>query len=503
MSARKIHKWAGIIVCFFMVMFSISGIILNHRQFFSGINVSRSLMPDNYQYQNWNRGLLRGTISFPDSIDNQTVLIYGSGGVWKSDKMGSFIEDYNQGLPTGADLRAIRSIVLTSKNEMLACSQFKIYRRRLTDNQWTLLGNLPEDLKLYNITLKEDTLYLADCNAIFRSVAPYNAFQEVPLNAPANYDGKVSLMRTIWLLHSGELFGLPGKLIMDAVALVIIFLSITGILFWLLPKRMKWLRKKQKESENPEKTQVKIARGNKWIQFSFNWHDLVGRKTIVLTLLIALTGWSLRSPFLMIMASNKTKPVPFSYLDKENPFFDKIRGLYYDEDQSDWILCADKTYSLQELSSIPVEIGNTPAISVMGINVFEKDTTGDWLVGSFSGLFRWNRSRNTVTDYFTGEAPQVGGSPFAGGHSISGYASSFPQGNRPVEYGAGTDLLPQPEEFNLLPTSLWSFSFELHNGRLYTAALGTMASMLFILLIGIVVLVMLWTGWMVRKKKKN
>ena len=42
---RKYHKWIGIIITFFLVMFCLSGIVLNHRQLFSDINVSRGILP--------------------------------------------------------------------------------------------------------------------------------------------------------------------------------------------------------------------------------------------------------------------------------------------------------------------------------------------------------------------------------------------------------------------------------------------------------------------------
>ena len=32
---RKNHKWIGIIITFFLVMFCLSGIVLNHRQLFA------------------------------------------------------------------------------------------------------------------------------------------------------------------------------------------------------------------------------------------------------------------------------------------------------------------------------------------------------------------------------------------------------------------------------------------------------------------------------------
>ena len=52
---HKHHKWFGLILGFFLIMFSLSGLVLNHPMLFSGVNVSRAILPSNYQYQQWNK----------------------------------------------------------------------------------------------------------------------------------------------------------------------------------------------------------------------------------------------------------------------------------------------------------------------------------------------------------------------------------------------------------------------------------------------------------------
>ena len=60
---RKHHKWFGLIMAVFLILFCVSGIILNHRQFFSDCQISRGWLPETYRYRNWNNGLWRGTVS--------------------------------------------------------------------------------------------------------------------------------------------------------------------------------------------------------------------------------------------------------------------------------------------------------------------------------------------------------------------------------------------------------------------------------------------------------
>ena len=65
MNKRKLiqhHKWLGLVLSFFLLMFCVSGILLNHRQLISDINVSRTLLPQRYEYSQWNGGLLRCTL---------------------------------------------------------------------------------------------------------------------------------------------------------------------------------------------------------------------------------------------------------------------------------------------------------------------------------------------------------------------------------------------------------------------------------------------------------
>lgn len=82
---HKHHKWFGLILGFFLIMFSLSGLVLNHPMLFSGVNVSRAILPSNYQYQQWNKGLLRGSIAW-----NKRVLLYGNSGIWVTDSTTSF-----------------------------------------------------------------------------------------------------------------------------------------------------------------------------------------------------------------------------------------------------------------------------------------------------------------------------------------------------------------------------------------------------------------------------
>lgn len=489
---KKHHKWFGLIFCFFMLMFGGSGIILNHRRAVADYQVSRSLLPDDYLYSNWNRGLLRGTCPYVTSDSARHVLIYGGSGIWLTDSTGCIVMDFNAGLPAGADYRNIRTVASLPDGSLWAVGQFGLYRYDEADNCWRPCPlSLGEDEKLSDLTFHEDTLIAVGRSYLYISSAPYTTFQKVQLAASSDYDGRVSLFRLVWLLHSGELFGLGGKLAVDAVAVIFIILCVTGVIYWLLPKH---IRRKKRTGGNP-RLSLQV------LKHSLNLHDRFGRYTFVLLLLVAFTGWCLRPPLLIALVYGRAPIVPYTSLDDSNPWQDKLRMLRYDEACGDWLLSTSEgIYSLSSLDAVPQPLPQTPPVSVMGLNVWQKDTAGRWLMGSFSGLYVWDRRQGASYDYFTGEpALETAGPPF-GKYAVSGYSADFSGAPFTVEYYRGTDKLPMPRQLSSLPMSLWNVAQEIHTGRIYTC-LGQ-GTLLFIFFAGAGALWCLLSGFVVRRPKR-
>ncbi len=462
---RKHHKWLGLIFGFFLVMFCISGIILNHRDIFGDINISRSWLPDSYKFHNWNNGLLRGTLS----LGKDSVLIFGAGGCFVATDNGKTFCDYSKNLPHSADMRAMRSVVKTDDSTLYGCSQFGFYRCR--NGVWIqILDSNITDKRFANLSLCNDTLILVGRNHLYLKSLKSDIVTEKTLLAPAGYRKEVSMFKTVWNIHSGEIFGLAGKVFMDCVALLIIFLVVSGIVFFVKP--------------------------NKWW---YKYHELFGRKTIIITMFVLITGWCLRPPVMIALVKIFTSPIPYSVLDSNNPFNDKLRHIKYDSTMNDYLLSTSEGfYSLKNLNSQPQFIDYQPIVSVMGINVFEKLRGEEtWLIGSFSGLYIWNRQQNIAIDAFTKQpAPTKAGAPF-GNRAISGFSQDFTE---PVvaEYYTGTDKLSQPETFETLPMSLWNLALEVHTGRIYTI-LGNIGSLFWIFIAGIIVFWILLSGWKIRK----
>ena len=448
-------------------------VLMNHRSLVADLNVSRSILPQDYQFQNWNNGLLKGTVQITRKDSSSTVLLYGMGGIWQTDDEEKTFTERNAGLPVGADYRNIRNLVQMPDGSVFAAGLFGLYR--LGTEEWQQVPFCSETLRLSDLAARGDTLVVVGRSHLYTAVPPNQDFQQVELKAAPDYTGKVTLFRTMWLIHSGEIWGTAGKILMDVVALVLIFLIVTGWLFWALHRP------------------INLRRWN------FKWHNLVGRKTIILTIFIAFTGWCLRPPLLIPLAITKTAPIPGSELDSPNAWHDKLRCLRFDAQQNSWLLSTSEGfYSLQSLSSRPIALeGAVPPVSVMGLNVLEQQPDGTWVAGSFSGMYAWDRNTGSVTDFFTGESAQGQRGAPVGQRSISGYTRHFGQ-PAAVEYGAGTTVVAQPDEMRTLPMSLWALSLEVHVGRIYTW-LGGLTGF-YVFLAGLLALWVLWSGWKIRKR---
>lgn len=484
---RKHHKWLGIVFCFFMLMFCLSGIVLNHRTVVSDINVGREWLPERYRYTAWNGGLLRGTTVYTDKDCATCVVVYGTGGIWQTDSAASFFKDFNKGLPDGADYRQIRNVVQTEEKDLFAVSIFGLYRYAGKDEGWRRVY-LPNDENelLTDVACRNDTLLVVGRSYLYLSTAPYTSFKRIQLKEPNNYRKEVSLFRTVWMLHSGELFGITGRIAVDAIAVVLIVLCVTGMIYWLLPK---YICRKRSKGENTQAA-LRITR------ISYLWHNGIGRVTIALTMLIAITGWCLRPPGMIPLALTKTSAIPGTVLDSPNPWNDKLRMIRYDETCKDWLLAtSDGFYSLKNLGDIPVRINHTPPVSVMGLNVFQRDKSGKWLCGSFSGMFVWDREQRCVVDYFSHEPAIDTAAPPFGKQAISGYSQDLTDKEFTVEYYEGTNVISQPAALERLPMSLWNVALEVHSGRIY---LGIAATYIFVFLAGIGAIWCLWSGWKMR-----
>lgn len=493
---KKWHKWPGIIISLIAILFAASGIVMNHRQLFSRISVPRQLLPSSYAYNNWNQSAVRGSLQF-----KHRNFIFGNIGIWEVGKQPQHFSDFNQGFPSGIDNRKVYAMQ-AYKNQLFAGTHFGLFA--LTNNSdWQKVQLPVKNERICDLQLKGDTLLVLTRDVLLKSFDGHN-FRAIQLGDPLGYERKTGLFDTFWQLHSGELFGMPGKLIVDLLGLVTIVLSVTGLFHFFFPKIIKRRRK------NARPVSLLVAAKKQNLQ----WHNVLGYIFAVFLLVNTFAGIHLRPPLLIAIASKQVGIIPGTQLDSPNPWRDKLRRILWDSNRNVYILStSDGIYFLPEdLSKKPVLSPVQPPVSVMGCNVLEALNTQQILIGSFSGMFVWNLENGRINHFLSGDSyskPNGMTRPIAA-NMVAGIvrindAVFWADYNRGLMSLSGDTFAPMPQNIReASPMSLWNFSQEVHTGRIFENILGSFY-ILYVPLAGICLLLVLLSGfllwWTVYRRK--
>ena len=499
---KLLHRWTGIILAIFIILFAASGIVLNHRSFFSRIDVPRKLLPKTYQYHNWNFSAVKsGTFIGADSL-----LIYGNIGIWLTDSAFSSYEPYYAGIRKGTDNRRTASIVKTERGNVFAGTMSGLYQ--LHNNQWQMIPVPVKERRIVSLLESPHALRVMTRSHLLHLCEEELTLSKIGLKAPYDHKPETSLFRALWVIHSGKILGTPGKLFVDLMGLAMIFLSVTGIIWFVAPDTMKMLRKKV----NARKKLAKINR------FSLKWHNHVGIWLLVFFLILTITGMFLRPPLLIPIVTKTFPAIKHTILAHPNPWYDKLRDIHYDRFLEGYILSTSDGfyYSEPHFEDSLARIPHQPPISVMGINVFEQPEDGVFITGSFSGILRWIPAQFEVFDFITGApvTPARGmANPF-GSIPVAGYLSIPGKKELLFDYNAGVlslkrgntpPVMPEIVKRNS-PMPLWNLALEIHTGRFYSFFLGRYY-ILFIPIVGLATVVMLISGtvvwWRKYRKKVN
>ncbi|MBN1985540.1 MAG: PepSY domain-containing protein, partial [Prolixibacteraceae bacterium] len=371
--------------------------------------------------------------------------------------------------------------------------------------------NLPvRESRIADVSQKGDTLLVLTRHYLLKSTDG-ETFETIQLPAPVGYVRKTGLFDIFWQLHSGELWGLPGKLIVDLLGLVTILLSVTGVLHFFFPKIIKKRKKKQKQVSSLVSVKKKNLR----------WHNVVGYIFALFLLINTFSGMHLRPPLLIAIANKQVGIIPGTHLDSPNPWFDKLRRVLWDEASNSYIFSTSEGfYFADESLAKPLQPAfSQPPVSVMGCNVFQSLGNNIYLVGSFNGMFLWNIQTGAVADFFTrqpyaapgGMQNPIGANMVAG--LVEGDESAFwfdyNSGAKRITSSAGKPSFQFPEMpdeiVKAAPMSLWNVSLEIHTGRIFEHLVGPFY-ILYVPLAGICLLLVLISGvylwWKLHRKKK-
>lgn len=540
---KKYHRWLGLVLSVFMLVFCVSGIILNHREVFSGCEVSRKWLPASYHIKNFNNGVVKGTVvkkSAAHSLSSEncdSVLAYGCAGVFLTDSRLSTWQDFNAGLPESIDERNVRHVVKAKDGSLWCAALRDVYRYDENSHRWKKVELPGNEERIMDVALAKDSMTVV---ALTRSrvftIVPFVQYGEIVkigksssetyrveskiIPTPKKYEPKTTLFKLVWHLHSGEFFGLPGKLVVDAIALVLIVLSITGILLFILPYGIRRAKKLA--------AKARMKRLGKQFAWNMKWHNKIGYVTIVLTLWIAITGMCLRPPLMVPLVLSK---LPQAVGEDGNVWQDKLRAIRWDAVQGDWLVSTSEGFQRvdEDFSQAPKMLPDDecPKLSPMGVTVWESDGKGGWIVGSFRGIYRWNpvnHSLNQILDYFTGKPSEETSMIPISDNLVCGYSEDF-LGGKPLvfDFAKGVEdakgqavalcndepKTSRNEESmsdlicETAPMSLWNVALELHVGRCYSSFLGPLSD-LFVFLSGLLITLVLLSGYIIshRRRKK-
>lgn len=540
---KKYHRWLGLVLSVFMLVFCVSGIILNHREVFSGCEVSRKWLPASYHIKNFNNGVVKGTVvkkSAAHSLSSEncdSVLVYGCAGVFLTDSRLSTWQDFNAGLPESIDERNVRHVVKAKDGSLWCAALRDVYRYDENSHRWKKVELPGNEERIMDVALAKDSMTVV---ALTRSrvftIVPFVQYGEIVnigksssetyrveskiIPAPKKYEPKTTLFKLVWHLHSGEFFGLPGKLVVDAIALVLIVLSITGILLFILPYGIRRAKKLA--------AKARMKRLGKQFAWNMKWHNKIGYVTIVLTLWIAITGMCLRPPLMVPLVLSK---LPQAVGEDGNVWQDKLRAIRWDAVQGDWLVSTSEGFLRvdEDFSQAPKMLPDDecPKLSPMGVTVWESDGKGGWIVGSFRGIYRWNpvnHSLNQILDYFTGKPSEETSMIPISDNLVCGYSEDF-LGGKPLvfDFAKGVEdakgqavalCNDEPKKSRneesmsdliceTAPMSLWNVALELHVGRCYSPFLGPLSD-LFVFLSGLLITLVLLSGYIIshRRRKK-
>jgi len=499
---RKYHKWLGVIFGFIILSYVFSGIILNHRGALSFLDVDRKLLPKQYRYQNWNNAAVKSTLKLsPDSI-----LVYGNIGIWLTDSSFSDFTNFSKGFPEGIDNRKISQIFKVNGNRLLAGSLSGLYLFQNDVNKWIPVTIPVKEKNIVDIIQKQDTIIILTRSWLLKTT-DISHFIVLQLPPPENYDNKAGLFKTLWVIHSGEIYGIAGKIIVDFAGLVFAFLTITGIIVFI--NKIILIR-----NRNTAEVRGKLKSSNRW---NIKWHNKFGWIALAVLILNTTTGMFLRPPLLGFIGNSRVGKIKFTELASPNPWFDQLRRIHFDKEADRFIVIMMDGfyYSDDNFKSDLKPFRSQPPASIMGVTVFEKIDPYKYLVGSFEGLFTWNSLTGEVFDYIKKKqytAPLRSGRPI-GEFLVSGFTRDFKNQEYFFDYDKGAqninglvNFAPLPQNvINDAPMSLWNVALETHTGRIYQSVIGDFY-VLIVPLTGLIVLFILISGfivWLKIRKKTD
>lgn len=481
----KVHKYVGLLIIVYIMYMSISGILLNHPRLIADFSAPSTLTPKSYEIKNWSGGAFRGAVNSVNCPDK--IWIYGYNGIWYSADGGDTFSSFMNGeFPKSSYGRKVKDLIVFNKNgkEFLLIGTYEgLYLCDIKSEEWMNISpnsSYEKFVKVY----KDKNRLIAISDSSFYVAGPEWEENLKPkfTNVWVNRDieqSRRSFIHMFLHLHDGSICGFFGKLIVDFTALIIIFLSLSAIYIWYIPKRWKKLKKRGKYPHKKEK---------KHLNFFYKYHLKLGLWTILFSLIIGFTGLILTPPIIFTFMGKSIKEYKYPSFILA-PWKKKIKGGYFDKTTSKLLLsCSDGIWEGD--SGLKKEFKKSKLrvpISGMGANVFTKDKKGDLVIGSFSGLYGVKKESGSVYDYMHPDSKLNLNRSRKDRVMVSGFYEAPDGTTIIVSYFKGiikkcNNSFLMPKELKKAKRSLWNWLFALHNGRIWRSLIGK--SYLFVTPIG-------------------
>lgn len=478
--SRWFHRYLGLLLFAYLMVEGVTGVLLNHPRWIAPWSAPRWLVPPSYRVEDWNRGSLR-TMVFSKKEPSLGFLA-GTEGVWKTTDGGITFQPMTSGYPASrADRRTNHLLMLEgdAPTRLLAATRRGLHVCTLDNERWApvALGQEAEDVR--KVLLVGDQLIAFTASHAYVSAAGGELeFQPAALVRAGGNDQQASaalpLVKLVFALHSGEIWGLPGRLLMDGVGLALMFLSASAIYVWYFPRSKHWFPRKRNSAAGGEERRRRV------FQWLWRYHIDIGVWATAFLIVVAVTALLMPPSPLVFLAtrtvvSRQFWPGPLP----RDPWHESIGNAAYDAANHEIVV--ESAGALwrgpADLTGAFVKDASSPRSSGMGVNVLEFTGDGGLLIGSFSGLYECRPSGGPVIDLRTGK-PRVSGPTRrdAKGWKVAGYFETASGERFAVLHDEGIVGIggAEPNGRFSMPSAmtlgyrmpLWSFLFELHNGRI-------------------------------------
>lgn len=243
---RRVHRWAGVVALAFLVMLSLTGIALNHASVL-GLDQRFVAAPWLLRWYGMDVPDIAASYEAVNAIGraDQVVSLVGNRlfvGAWPSVQ--------GVGALRGAAATGNGTVVLTDRELLMLSSRGELLDRvpiALDAGATTTSVGLVAGAGAI-VVETSDGIIAFDAAMLDRSDVPHGSERilrsrkSVPSEAlraeiAAAYRGPgLSLERLVYDLHSGRWLESTGVLLMDLVALLVVFLAISGVIVWLRPR---------------------------------------------------------------------------------------------------------------------------------------------------------------------------------------------------------------------------------------------------------------------------